>query len=93
VHLRGQVVEEERAAHRVPTPEAVVMAAAAWTMAEPGRWALAQRAARVGRVLGRRGRIRSLPPPLSGWTGSRDAPVPPPETFREWWARTRGGTR
>ena len=91
VHLRGQVVEAKRAAHRTPTPEQAVMTAAAWTMASPRRWAAALRAARLGRLLGRRrGRISTLPPPLSGWTASRDLPLPPPETFRDWWTRTRG---
>ncbi len=90
VHLRGKHVEERRAASRVPTAEAVAMAAAAWVMSDPKRFAAAEKASRAGRLLARRGRLRSLPPPLSAWTGSRDAPAPPPETFREWWARTRG---
>jgi L-lactate dehydrogenase complex protein LldF len=92
VHLRGRHVVERRQQHRLPTPEAVMMAAVAWVMAEPKRYATAQRATRVGRVLARgpRARITSLPPPLSAWTASRDLPAPPRETFREWWARTRG---
>ncbi len=90
VHLRGKHVEERRAASRVPTAEAVAMAAASWVMSDPGRFARAERVSRLGRLVARRGRLRSLPPPLSAWTSSRDAPAPPPETFREWWARTRG---
>jgi L-lactate dehydrogenase complex protein LldF len=90
VHLRARHVEERRAASRVPTAEAVSMAAASWVMADPARFAAAEKGSRAGRLLARRGRIRSLPPPLSAWTTSRDAPAPPPETFREWWARTRG---
>ena len=92
VHLRARHVVERRQQHRLPTPEAVTMAAIAWVMAEPKRYATAQRATRVGRVLARgpRARITSLPPPLSAWTASRDLPAPPRETFREWWARTRG---
>jgi L-lactate dehydrogenase complex protein LldF len=91
VHLRARHVVERRQQHRLPTPEAVTMAAIAWVMAEPKRYATAQRATRVGRVLARgpRARITSLPPPLSAWTASRDLPAPPRETFREWWARTR----
>ena len=27
-----------------------------------------------------------LPPPLNGWTASRDLPEPPRESFRDWWA-------
>jgi len=39
-----------------------------------------------GRLLGRRhNRIRRLPPPLSAWTVSRDAPRPPTQSFRDWW--------
>ena len=77
VHLRARHVEQRRAEHRVPSPEAVAMAAASWVMSSAGRFAAAERAMRAGRLLGRRGRIRSLPPPLSAWTGARDAPVPP----------------
>jgi len=61
------------------------MAAASWVMASPARYAAAQRSGRLGRPLGRNGRISRLPPPLSAWTLSRDAPVPPAQTFREWW--------
>jgi L-lactate dehydrogenase complex protein LldF len=74
--------------------EALAMRAAASTMASPRRFGAAIRAARFGRLLGRRrGRIRSLPPPLTAWTAARDAPLPPVESFRDWWHRTRGVTR
>ena len=85
VHLRARHVEEARAAHRLPSAEAVTMAAASWVMATPRRFALAQRAAQPGRLLGRRGRITALPPPLAAWTTARDAPAPPRQTFRDWW--------
>jgi L-lactate dehydrogenase complex protein LldF len=88
VHLRARYVEDYRARHRVPSPEAIAMAAASWVMSSAKRFAAAERSMRAGRLLGRRGRIRSLPPPLSAWTGARDAPVPPRETFRQWWRRT-----
>jgi L-lactate dehydrogenase complex protein LldF len=97
VHLRARVVDAKRASSRLPSPEQALMASAAWTMDSPARWRRALRAARLGRVLGRRrGRISALPPPLSAWTGTRDAPRPPPETFRDWWARRdqpTGGSR
>jgi L-lactate dehydrogenase complex protein LldF len=85
VYLRARHVEESGREHRVPSPEAVTMAAASWVMADPRRYAAAQRAGRSGRALSRRGRIRSLPPPLSAWTRARDAPAPPARTFRQWW--------
>jgi len=90
VHLRARHVEESARAHRVPSPEAVAMAAASWVMASPARWAAAQSASRLGRALGRGGRIRRLPPPLSAWTAARDAPEPPRQTFREWWRKEHG---
>src|SRR5215469_6171499 len=75
---------------KMPSPEAVTMAAASWVMSSPGRFAAAQRAGQLGRLLGRHGVIGRLPPPLSGWSRARDAPVPPRETFRQWWRRERG---
>src|SRR5450432_858544 len=69
VNLRAQHVEAHAATHRLPSPEQVAMAATAWAMSSPGRWAATQTASRTGRLLGRRsGTITRLPPPLSGWT-------------------------
>jgi len=85
VHLRARHVEEDIRERRVPSPEAITMAAASWVMANPARYAAAQAASRSGRLLRRGGRISALPPPLSAWTIARDAPVPPRQTFRQWW--------
>jgi L-lactate dehydrogenase complex protein LldF len=82
VHLREKVVQADPAGHRA---EAAAMAAAAWTMRSPRRWTSALRSARLGRALSRGGRIRTLPPPLSRWTGTRDLPAPPRQSFRDWW--------
>jgi L-lactate dehydrogenase complex protein LldF len=75
VHLRDQ------APH--PRAEKAVMGAAAYTMDHPRLYRAAQHAAKLARLAGRRG--RGLPPPLNGWTASRDVPEPPAETFRDWW--------
>jgi L-lactate dehydrogenase complex protein LldF len=85
VHLRARHVDEVAETRRLPSPEAVTMAAASWVMASPARYEAAQRGGRAGRLLGRGGRIRRLPPPLSAWTSARDAPAPPAQTFRQWW--------
>ena len=91
VELRARHVDETRRDRRLPTAEAITMAAMSWVMAGPGRFAAAQRAGGVGRVLGgRSGRIRRLPPPLSGWTRTRDAPAPAATTFRQWWRDEHG---
>ena len=73
------------ARHRRPSAEAVAMAAASWVMADPRRYGAAQQAGKPGRALGRGGRIRALPPPLSAWTRARDAARPAGQTFRQWW--------
>jgi L-lactate dehydrogenase complex protein LldF len=87
VELRARAVENQ--GHY---PERIVFGASGYVLQSPRRLAAAQRVASASRrVLGRRGRIRRLPPPLSAWTDTRDVPVPPPESFRAWWARTRGG--
>ena len=87
VHLRNRKVETSKADHKVPTPEAVAMAALSYVWSDNKRWAFAERLSRLGRLLGRRGRITRLPFPGSRWTRSRDAPVPPSESFREWWVK------
>ena len=58
---------------------------------QPGqvRGSAARRPGRAG-LLGRGGRIRRLPPPLSAWTAARDAPAPPARTFRQWWRQEHG---
>jgi L-lactate dehydrogenase complex protein LldF len=93
VHLRARHVAETARTRRVPSAEAVTMAAAAWIMSDPRRFAAAQRAGRLGRAASRGRPIRHLPPPLSAWTSARDAPVPPAQTFRQWWKATRGDRR
>jgi L-lactate dehydrogenase complex protein LldF len=68
-------------------------------MSSPGFYRASVRLGRTGlRLLERRGRIRRLPPPLSGWTEGRDFPPFARRSFRERWAerqdragRTRNG--
>jgi L-lactate dehydrogenase complex protein LldF len=88
VHLRSRVVDSEPWWH----PEKAAMKGMFRAFSSARAFERAQRAARLGsRPLARRGRIRRLPWPLSGWTDTRDLPEPPAETFRDWWRRERGG--
>jgi L-lactate dehydrogenase complex protein LldF len=90
VHLRTRVVDEHRGG--VPSAEAGAMKAMAWTFANHKRLEAVQKAATASnRLFGKRKTIGAMPWPLSGWSAARDAPVPPKESFREWWKRERGG--
>ncbi|WP_130491898.1 LutB/LldF family L-lactate oxidation iron-sulfur protein [Motilibacter rhizosphaerae] len=91
VHLRNRVTEAKEAHGPLPGAEATAMRAAAFAMSDRRRWTLALRSAKLGRLLGRDGRIAAVPPPLTRWTRTRDLPVPPPESFRDWWVREHGG--
>jgi L-lactate dehydrogenase complex protein LldF len=87
VHLRAAQVDADRGG--VPGGQDVAMKAAAWAMASPRRFALAEKALSAGRLVSNADhQITMLPWPASKWTGSRDMPEPPAETFRQWWRRT-----
>jgi L-lactate dehydrogenase complex protein LldF len=79
VKLRRDAVQAER--HRA---QDATFAAAAQAMSGRRRWTLALRLAPLMRFL-----KRGAPPPLSGWTRTRDLPDPPKESFREWWTKHR----
>ena len=87
LYLRARAVREQASA-----PERAVFGAAAWAFGSPRRFAAAQKAGRAAELpLARGGLVRRLPPPLAGWTEGRDLRPVARETFREWWARERGG--
>ena len=80
VRLRARVTEAKGR-----TAESAAMGAAGWVLASPRRWAAVTAVLRTGRALGRRGVIRTAPPPLNRWTRSRDLPIPPRRSLRSWW--------
>jgi len=95
VHLRTRVVDESRGG--VPSAEQLAMKAASWTFADHRRLgAVGTAVSTAGKVLrsqlmGGRQVLRRLPWPASVWSSARDVPVPPAESFRDWWQRTDGG--
>jgi L-lactate dehydrogenase complex protein LldF len=88
VHLRAQVVEAKR-----PLLEGLAMRAAGQVLTRPRLLEAARSAAAAGaRLLGRDGRLGHLPGPGRRWSDTRDTPIPPRETFRDWWTHREGGT-
>ena len=91
VHLRAREVDAARGG--VPGGVETGMRALGAVMRRPRLFGLAERASALGRLVARDGVIRRLPWPGSLWTHRRDLPAPPPESFRAWWSRERGGRR
>ncbi|MFW0792513.1 LutB/LldF family L-lactate oxidation iron-sulfur protein [Gordonia sp. CPCC 205515] len=89
VHLRTRVVDEHRGG--IPSAEAAAMKAGAWLFDDHRRLEKAQKAAEFSnRFFGNRTTIGALPWPMTGWASARDTPVPPAQTFRDWWKKERG---
>ena len=88
VHLRAEHVE----AQEHPTAEGTAFKALGKAMSNPRLWHLLQRGARLGRLVarGRPTLPTAFPPPISGWTRSRDLPTPPARTFVQQWTEEHG---
>ena len=100
VHLRAKVVDAHRNGR--PKPQDLAMKAAALLFASGTRMRYAVKAgSAANRVItpfsrrtlpgGRPAIGRLLGPGASAWSGSRDLPAPPRESFRAWWKATDGG--
>lgn len=89
VDQRAKVVDARRG-HRPSghTAEALAFKGAAVALSDARKLGFGERFTRVG--LGAARRLGSLPG-LNKWTGARDLPPAPPESFRSWWSRTDGG--
>ncbi|MEV0261970.1 LutB/LldF family L-lactate oxidation iron-sulfur protein [Streptomyces sp. NPDC050617] len=96
VHLRERVVEGGevtlRGSKAVIKPakghaaERAAMRASRWALDHPGALRRGQRLASRTRRL----HPKRLPGPGRAWSDTRELPEVPAESFRDWWARTRG---
>lgn len=87
VHLRHQVAEHKRGKPKV---EPIAMAAAGWVLSDRRHLELAERVVGLAaRVLPNTSHLGPLPWPASPWTRARDLPMPPQESFRQWWRKNR----
>ncbi len=86
VRLRSEVVDEKRREH--PRDPELLSMKIAESGFSSGR--VFQRVVAIGGLFGRLPvrTLRFLPPPLNKWSGARDAPVPPPTSFRTWFSST-----
>ncbi len=82
VDQRAQVVDAHRSG--LPKPEAVAMKGAAYVLGRSSRLAGLERLTGIGLRLARH-------VGAAAWTGARDLPDAPKESFRAWWLRTNGG--
>ncbi|MFE1537561.1 (4Fe-4S)-binding protein, partial [Corynebacterium bovis] len=63
---------------------------AKWLMSDGRRMAAAERALPLVNKVSPAAGLWNLPGVAGKWTGSRDVPQPPKESFRSWWkGRTR----
>ncbi|KAA9393961.1 iron-sulfur cluster-binding protein [Kocuria coralli] len=73
---------------RVPSEMDVLMKGAGVVMSSGKRMALAEKALPLGRgALKPFGGAKWLPGMVGGWTQERDIPVPPSQSFRNWWRK------
>ncbi|MDY6050633.1 MAG: lactate utilization protein B [Corynebacterium sp.] len=72
--------------------EKTLMRLAELMWGKPALWKQVTRLVFLGRVLGKvpvsgnGTAITRLPGPLGAWTTTRDVPLPPTQSFRQWWA-------
>ena len=87
IHMRARTVDVKHTI--VPDVWDLAMGVSTPVMSNAKAWELATAGVKATRLIGKKkGKIGALPFPASLWTGARDLPVAPKETFRQWWRRT-----
>ena len=91
VKLRSDIVDAKRIDHPF-NPELLAMKAAESVMSSPRRFTRLIAAGGLVTKIGHKSLIRHLPPPFNKWTSGRNAPLPPAQSFRDWFSLTHPGT-
>ena len=87
VHMRHKVADTKKGKLKV---EPIAIAAAGWALSDHKHFEFAQRMAGLAaRMLPNTTHLGPLPWPAAPWTKARDLPMPPPESFRQWWKKNR----
>lgn len=90
VHMRHEVVKAKRKKMR-PRLESSLMRIAGFTFGKSSRFKLVQTGSMLfGKMFKRVDHIGAIPGPMSGWLSARDVPIPPEQTFRQWWKNEHG---
>ena len=87
IHLRGRVVaEDQKTVSGKLSAESMAMHGAAAAFQSQARYEAAQRLARTGQLLFKRGdQLKALPGMAGEWTRFRDLRAIPRQSFRDWW--------
>ena len=96
IHLRGRVVaEDQKTVSGKLSAESMAMHGAAAAFQSQARYEAAQRLARTGQLLFKRGdQLKALPGMAGEWTRFRDLRAIPAQSFRDWWKqRTKKGVQ
>jgi L-lactate dehydrogenase complex protein LldF len=86
VHLRHQVAEHKH----IPKVEPTAIALAGWALGGRRRFEFVEGVASVASKVISTDHLGPMPWPASPWTRARDLPMPPQESFRQWWSKNRG---
>ena len=82
VHLRAKVVQQGDS----PATEKIAMKTAAFALAGPKRFEVAQTLSRIAqKPFIHDGVVKDLPGMLGGWSSVRDLMPIPAQSFRDWW--------
>ena len=87
VHLRSKVADKKR--HGVHM-EPMIMAGGKWAFSDHKHFEFIEGMAAMASKVIKKDYLGPMPWPASPWTRARDIPMPPDESFRDWWKRTRG---